>query len=251
VRARHLDERAVGEDARDLAPEARVEAVVVVGVQEAAAQHVLAQPRHLGLAQLDVAVPGHVQVREVPQPLVREAHARLGALDGKRGARAHRLEQVGRLDGLAYQSPPPSYCRRATVSAAPAVAALAGARRGCPAAGGAAHASAAARATPGYAPPHAAARARCAAPGALGIAASRASSQRLRSRPRRVLRGAVGVVARQPEPLGERARHLARRRARPRAAGARPRHARVPRPAARRRAPATTSTTSPRGGASA
>ena len=68
--------------------------VVVVDVQKAAAQQVLAQPRDLGVAELHVAVPRHVQERIVPQLIVGERDARLGRLDRQRRPLANRGEQV-------------------------------------------------------------------------------------------------------------------------------------------------------------
>ncbi len=66
VRQSHIDQRTVWKGPRDLAPEARVEPVVVVHVQKAAPRQVLAQPSDLHVAELDVAVTGCVDERIVP-----------------------------------------------------------------------------------------------------------------------------------------------------------------------------------------
>ena len=94
MRQRHVDQRTVGEDALDLAPERRIEPVVVVDVEEAAALQVLAQAHDLGVAEVDVAVPRDVNERVVPQLLVHQRDARFGLVHLERRPLPNRGEQV-------------------------------------------------------------------------------------------------------------------------------------------------------------
>src|SRR5205807_5028843 len=87
-------QRVVGEDARDLAPERLVHAVVVVGVQEPALLEVAAQDLELLVREADVAVPRHIDERDVPQLRSRERDDALPFGDLQRGALAQRGEEV-------------------------------------------------------------------------------------------------------------------------------------------------------------
>src|SRR5688572_29904150 len=78
---RYIHERALGKYARDLAAEAGVEPVVVADVQKAAAREILTETFHFPVAQLDVPMPGDVEERVIPQPLIEQCDARLATLD--------------------------------------------------------------------------------------------------------------------------------------------------------------------------
>src|SRR5436190_9474067 len=86
MRQRNVDELAIGKDALHLAPEARVDAVVVAYVQEAAARQVLAQSNDFVIAQPDVAVTGDVQEWIVPQLVIHDPDSRLDLVDIERGS---------------------------------------------------------------------------------------------------------------------------------------------------------------------
>ena len=92
---RHLDERVVGEDARDLAAERLVHPIVVVGVQEPALLEVAAQDLHLVVREMDVAVSPHEQVGNVPQLGRFERHHALAVGHGERSALPNGGEEVG------------------------------------------------------------------------------------------------------------------------------------------------------------
>src|SRR5687768_9036268 len=96
MRERYVDERPIWKYARYLAPKGGVQSVVVADVEESTACQILAKPGHLDIAQLDVAVPGDVKERIVPELLVRQPHSRLGPLDRQRRALPYRGEEVGK-----------------------------------------------------------------------------------------------------------------------------------------------------------
>ena len=95
----HLHQGMVREDARDLAPERLVHAVIVVGVQEPALLEPATQDAHLVVREAHVAMPRDVEVRDIPQLRTRERHHALPLGDGQRGALANRGEEVGERRG--------------------------------------------------------------------------------------------------------------------------------------------------------
>ena len=50
-------------------------------MQEPAAQQILAQPVHLGIAEPDVAMAGDVEERVVPHPVIEQRNATFGLVD--------------------------------------------------------------------------------------------------------------------------------------------------------------------------
>ena len=95
-----FDEFAVRKDARDFAAEGLVQAVVVVGVEEAAAEQVAAQGQALLVGEADVAVPGHVEEGVVAQRRIGGTNRDLPVGGGDPGAFAHLGEEVGKRGGI-------------------------------------------------------------------------------------------------------------------------------------------------------
>ena len=91
---RDLNQRVVGEDARDLAAERLVHAVIVVGVQEAPLLEPAPQPLHLLIREVDVPVPRHEDIGNVPQLGAGERHDALALGDGERSALPEGREEV-------------------------------------------------------------------------------------------------------------------------------------------------------------
>ena len=91
---RHLGERMVGKKPGQLAADRLVHAVVVVGVQEAALPEKAPQHLEIGIAEADVAVPGHVEVGDVPEIVLREHDDLLLRGRAQRGALPDGPEQV-------------------------------------------------------------------------------------------------------------------------------------------------------------
>src|SRR5437660_217169 len=99
VRQRDFNEGVVGKHARDLAPERLVHPIVVVGMEETALLEVAAQDRHLLVGEAHVAVPRHIEVRDVPEAGARQRHDPFPLVHGEAGALADRAEQVHEFRG--------------------------------------------------------------------------------------------------------------------------------------------------------
>src|SRR5262245_61792558 len=94
VRERHIDQRTIREDARDLSPEIRVQPVVVAHMQEPAAQEILAQSVYLRIAEPYVAVPGYMEEREIPHPVIEQRDAAFGLVDPQRRPLVDRFNEI-------------------------------------------------------------------------------------------------------------------------------------------------------------
>jgi hypothetical protein len=73
---RHVDERPIRKNALDLPPKTLIKPIIVVDVEKTAACEILAEPRDLGVTELDVAVPRDVKKRVVPQLVIHQRDAR-------------------------------------------------------------------------------------------------------------------------------------------------------------------------------
>ena len=100
VRQRHLNQRMVRKDARDLAAERLVHPVVVVGVQKAALLEVAPQGAELDVGEMHVPVAGHIDVRDVPQLRPGQRHHALAIGDRQRRPLAQRGQQVRQARGI-------------------------------------------------------------------------------------------------------------------------------------------------------
>src|SRR5437588_2897536 len=94
---RHFNERVIREHAGDLAPERLVHAVVVVGVEESSLLQVATQGLGVLVREMDVAVPRHIKVGDVPQLGAGERDYALARGDGESGALPNRGEEVGQF----------------------------------------------------------------------------------------------------------------------------------------------------------
>src|SRR5205814_9760982 len=94
-----------GEDALALAPEARVDAVSVADVQEAAAREIVAQPNDLLVAETDVAMARDMEERIIPQLVIGESNARLDLVDIERRPVVDSSQQVRQARGIRVPVP--------------------------------------------------------------------------------------------------------------------------------------------------
>src|SRR4029077_13561327 len=85
MRERNVYELAIGKDPLDLAAEARVDSIVVAHMEEAASHQILSQSHNLLVTQANVAVPGHMEERIVPQLVVHDPNPRFDLVDVERG----------------------------------------------------------------------------------------------------------------------------------------------------------------------
>ena len=67
---RNFDQRVVWKESRQLSPDRYVHAVVVIGMQESALLQVAPKHRQVLVAPMHVAVPGHIDVGDIPEIIV-------------------------------------------------------------------------------------------------------------------------------------------------------------------------------------
>src|SRR5438045_6412743 len=105
MRQRDVYQLTIGEDALDLAPEARVDAVIVADVQEAAAREIVAQPNDLLVAQTDVAMARDMEERISPQLVIGESNTRLDLVDIERRPVVDSSQQIRKARGIRVPVP--------------------------------------------------------------------------------------------------------------------------------------------------
>src|SRR2546423_14833167 len=105
MRQRDVYQLTIGEDALDLAPEARVDAIIIADVQEAAAREIVAQPNDLLVAQTDVAVAGDMEERIIPQLVIGESNTRLDLVDIERRPVVDGSQQIRKARGIRVPVP--------------------------------------------------------------------------------------------------------------------------------------------------